>query len=85
MASMDVVGAGNAQAKVESELAKVQNALAAVKEARCKADDEICHLADERVSLLLKLGTCKEEVSAIRQRPLKRKGLWKRVTRMALT
>ena len=31
------------------------------------------HLADERVSLLLELGTCKDEVSAIRAEALKEK------------
>ena len=41
MARMDTEVAGNAQAKVESELARVQNALAAVEEARQKVDDEI--------------------------------------------
>ena len=38
-------------------------------EARRKAKDEASHLADEQVSLLLELGTCKDEVSAIRVDP----------------
>ena len=36
-------------------------------------DDEVSRLTDERVSLLLKLGTCKDEVSAIRAEALKKK------------
>ena len=66
MARMDADAARNARARVESELARMQNALAAAKEARRKADDEVSSLTDERVSLLLELGTCKDEISAIR-------------------
>ena len=62
---MDADTIGNARAKVESELARVQNALAATEEARRKADDKVSRLTDERVSLLLELGTCKDEMSAI--------------------
>ena len=51
---------------MESELARVKNALAIAKEARLKAEDEVSRLADEQVSLLLELGTCKDEVSIIR-------------------
>ena len=70
---MDVDAAGNARAKVEFELARVQNALAVAEKARRKAEDEANRLADERVSLLLKLGTCKDEPSAIREKALKEK------------
>ena len=70
---MDADAAGNARAKVESELARVQNALAVAEEARWKVEDEVSHLADERVYLLLELGTCKDEVSAIRAEALKEK------------
>ena len=38
-----------------------------------KEEDEVSSLADERVSLLLKLGTCKDEVSPIRAEALKEK------------
>ena len=38
-----------------------------------KAEDEVIRLAEERVSLLLELGTCKDEVSAIRAKALKEK------------
>ena len=65
MARMDVDAAESARAKVDSDLARVQNALAVADEARWKADNEASRLADERVSLLLELGTCKDEVSAI--------------------
>ena len=73
MARMDVDAAGSARAKVESELAKVQNDLAVAEKARRKAEDEASCLANEQVSLLLELGTCKDEVSAIRAKALKRK------------
>ena len=65
MARLDADAAGNARAKVESELARVQSAMATVEEARRKADDDISRLTDERVSLLLELVTCKDEISAI--------------------
>ena len=68
---MDADAVGSARGKVEFELARVQNALAVVEEARRKADDEVNHLTDERVSLLLELGTCKDEMSAIRAKALK--------------
>ena len=73
MARMDADAARSARTKVESELAQVQNALAVVEEARRKAEDEVSRLADERVSLLLELGTCKDEVSAIQAEALKEK------------
>ena len=47
MACMDAEAAGNARAKVESELARVQNSLAFVEEARLNAGDEVSRLADE--------------------------------------
>ena len=71
MAHMDADAAGSAKAKVESELARVKNALAIVEEARRKADDEVSRLTYERVSLLLELGTFKDEMSAIRAEALK--------------
>ena len=73
MTRMDANAAGNARAKVESELAKVQNSLAVAEEARRKAKDEVSRLADERVSLLLELRTCKDKVSAIWVEALKEK------------
>ena len=65
MAHMDADAAESARAKVESELARVQNALAVSEEARRKAEDEASHLGVERVSLLLELGTSKDEVFAL--------------------
>ena len=73
MARMDADAVGNATTKVESELSRVQNALEVVKEARQKGEDEASRLADERVSLLLELRTCKDKVSAIRVEALKEK------------
>ena len=53
-----------------SELVRVQNALAVSEEARRKAEDEVSHLAVERVSLLLELGTSKDELSALQAQAL---------------
>ena len=71
MACMDADAAGNAKARVESELARVQNALAVAEEARRKAEDEVSRLTDEQVSLLLELGTHKDEISTIRAEALR--------------
>ena len=71
MAHMDADAAGNVRARLESELARVQSALAAIEEARQKANDEVSCLTDERVSLLLKLGTCKDEIPAIQVEALR--------------
>ena len=73
MARMDADTVGSTSAKMESELARVQHALAVVEEARWNAEDKASRLADERVSLLLELGTCKDEVSTIRVKALKKK------------
>ena len=58
MARMDAYAAGNAKARVK-------NSLVAAKEARRKVDNEVSRLTNERVSLLLELGTCKDEIYAI--------------------
>ena len=50
--------------KAKSELDSVQLALAVVREARRKAEEEIFHLTDERLSLIMELGAGKEELSA---------------------
>ena len=71
MARIDADAAGNARARVESELARVKSALATVEEARRKADDEISRRTDERVSLLLEPWTCKDETSAIQVEALR--------------
>ena len=47
--------------------------MAVAKEARWKVEDEANHLTDERVSLLLELRTCKDEVSAMQVEALKEK------------
>ena len=73
MARMDADAARSAKAKVESKLGKAQNALVVAEEARWKEEDEASRLADEPVSLLLALGTCKDEVSVIRAEALKEK------------
>ena len=85
MTRMDADAAGNAKAKVESELSRVQNVLAVAKEAKGKAEDEASRLVDEQVSLLIELGTCKDKCPLSGQSPLKRKRLWRRLTRRAST
>ena len=71
MSRMDADAAGNARARAEFELARVQNALAATEEARRKVYNEVSHLTNERVSLLLELGTYNDEISAIRVKALR--------------
>ena len=44
-----------------------------IKEARQKEEDKASRLADEQVSLLLELETCKDEVSAIQAKAFKEK------------
>ena len=73
MVGMNVSTPGSARMQVESELARVQNALMVAEEARRKAEDNASRLSVERVSLLLELGTCKDEVSAIRAEAFKEK------------
>ena len=71
MARVDANVAGSAKAKVESELARVQNSLVVVEEARLKVDDEVSHLTNERVSLLVELRNYKNEMSTIRAEALR--------------
>ena len=73
MAQLDVESAGSARAQVEFELARVQHALAALEEARRKVKDEASRLADEKVSLLLKLEASKDELSIFRAEAFKEK------------
>ena len=73
MACIDADATGSAIAKVVSELARVQNAMTVSEEARWKAEDEASRLAVERVSLLLELGTSKDEVSTLQAQALKEK------------
>ena len=72
VAQLVVVTAGDVNAKVEGDLARVKDALAAaeearvvVEEARCKAESEAARLEVDLTSLLLKLGTAKDEVSSL--------------------
>ena len=58
-----LVALKDARRKVEFELDGVQQALAAFGEAWWKAKEEASRLTDERVSLLLKLGASKDELS----------------------
>ena len=71
IARMDIVATGEAKAWVKEDLARVQGALAvaegakaATNEARRKAEAKAARLEVEWTSLLLELGTTKDEVSS---------------------
>ena len=89
MAKLQIEGAVNTQAHVESELARVQRALAVKENARLKAEsergvaqealavageayrkaeEENIHLADERLALVMELGTIKDDFAAFREK-----------------
>ena len=65
MADLAASAVGDAQARVEKNLAKVQEALVAAEEGRHKADAENALLEVERTSLLLELKVTKDEVSSL--------------------
>ena len=87
MAKLEIEGAVNTRAQMESELARVQRALAVAESARLKAESErevaqkalslageACtkveeennRLTDERLSLILELGTIKDDFNALK-------------------
>ena len=89
MAKLQIEGAVNTRAQVESELAQVQRALAVVENARLKvefehgvaqealvvvgeacrkAEEENNCLADERLALVMELGTIKDDFAAFREK-----------------
>ena len=60
----DLTTSEGVRLKAESELDSVQQALATTREAFRKAEEEICRLTDKRLSLIMKLGAGKEELTA---------------------
>ena len=54
--------------KAESELGSVQQALVASKEACRKVEEEYGRLMDERLSILVELGTTKDDFAAFREK-----------------
>ena len=54
--------------KAESELGSIQQALVATKEACWRVEEENGRLTDERQSLLMELGTTKDDFAAFRER-----------------
>ena len=89
MAKLEIEGAVNALAQMESELSRVQRALVVAKRARLKveyerevtqkalslaweactkAEEESNRLTDERLSLILELGTIKDDFAALREK-----------------
>ena len=89
MAKLDIEGAVNIQAQMESELTRVQRALAVAESSRLKAEsereaaqkalslageactkakEENSHLTNERLSLILELGTIKDDFTALREK-----------------
>ena len=60
--------AENAHLKAESECGVVQEALAIAGEAYRKAEEENSYLADERLALVMELGTIKDDFVAFREK-----------------
>ena len=58
----------SAHLKAESELEVAQKALSLAREACTKAEEENSHLTDERLSLILELGTIKDDFVALREK-----------------
>ena len=80
VARLATVAAGNAKAKAEGDLARVKDVQAAaeeaktvLEEARHKADAEATCLEVDRTSLMLELGTAKDEVSSLQSQVSKDK------------
>ena len=57
-----------ARMKVESEREAVQKALSLAEEAYTKAEEENSRLTDERLSLILELGTIKDDFAALQEK-----------------
>ena len=89
MAKLQIEGAVNTRAQVESELARVQRALTVAENARLRAESErgvaqealavageACkkakeennRLADERLALVMELGTIRDDFTAFREK-----------------
>ena len=58
----------SARLKAESEREVAQMALSLAGEACMKAEEENSHLTDERLSLILELGTIKDDFAALREK-----------------
>ena len=63
-----VAVAEGARMKAESEPEAAQKALSMAREACTKAEEENSHLTDERLSLILELGTLKNDFSALQEK-----------------
>ena len=63
-----LVVAGNARLRAESERGVAQEALAVAGEACRKAKEENNHLTDERLALVMELGTIKDDFVAFREK-----------------
>ena len=57
-----------ARMKVESEREAAQKALSLAREACTKAEEENSRLTDERLSLILELGTLKDDFAALQEK-----------------
>ena len=62
--------AKNARLKAESERGVAQEALALAGEACKKVEEENSHLADERLALVMELGTMKDDFAAFREKDI---------------
>ena len=67
----------SARLRAESERGVAQEALSMVEEACTKAKEENSRLTDERLSLILELGTIKDDLAALRERSLLIERRWK--------
>ena len=72
MPRLVTIATGDARAKLEGNLARVKDALAVAKEAKAiveearrNAESDAARLEVNQTSLLLKLGTVKDEVSSL--------------------
>ena len=65
VAFLAAIAAGEAKARAEDDLARMREALAAVEEDRRGLKAKVSRMTVERTSLLLKLETSRDEVSAL--------------------
>ena len=63
-----LVAAESARLKAESECEAAQKALSLAGEACTKVEEENSHLTDERLSLILELGTIKDDFATLREK-----------------
>ena len=73
LARLAALAVGDIKALVKDKLSRVQDALAVAEEAKHKDEVETTHLEVERTSLLLEVGTAKDDVSSLYSQASKNK------------